>query len=92
MKDAQADAKDDILTIQAVTTSNRLYGNDTLSAFEMAKGSAKSVNVNAVSKAPDYIVNAQERFSAKRKLVLILKSSNAIFERHVKARDTSEIY
>lgn len=63
------------LVYQAVRISNVLYGSDTMSAFEMAKGyTVPIIPGTAPHPVPDEILSAQQNLSAKRKLTLILRS------------------
>lgn len=65
--DPHADAG--LLIVQAVRISNDLYGNDTVSSFELAKGFTRPVfNCPAVSSVPDNVVEAHVNINEKRKL------------------------
>lgn len=85
------DALVELLALQAVAISNDLYGNDTLSAFELAKGFTKPVDRNHVRDVLKDIVDAQLQLSARRKMALILKSKST-FEEHGNVRDMVEVY
>ncbi len=73
--DEDADLK--LLAMQAVTISNDLYGSDTVSSFEMAKGFTKPISeFNEPIPIPEELISAHEELKAKRKLNLILRSHN----------------
>ncbi len=77
---------------KAVSISNDLYGNDTLSAFELAKGFTKPIMNEPIDNLiPDDIIESHEKLQARRKLVLILKS-NAIQELPIHIGDLVEVY
>lgn len=60
---------------QYVAISNELYGSDTVSAFELAKGFTKPVETDSVQRIlPADVRYAHEELKAKRKLNLILRS------------------
>jgi len=64
-----------ILIQQALRISNDLYGNDTMSATELAKGYTRPIgNGNAPKIVPDDIQAAHDQLMAKRKLNVILRS------------------
>lgn len=72
--DAQDNFDGERASYMAVTISNTLYGNDTMSAFELAKGLTKPVlNNPEATVVPDNLVQAQEKLKARRKLAMILK-------------------
>lgn len=66
-----------LLALSAVRISNDLYGSDTLSAFEMAKGYTKPISSDS-SCAPvhEEIIRAHDILVAKRKLNKILPSKS----------------
>lgn len=72
LQDAQHDTNDDILANQTVTNPKKPYGNDTLSASEMANGLTRPARRNAVSQVTDYMADEQQTLSAKEKFALIL--------------------
>lgn len=62
---------------KAVSISNDLYGNETLSSFEIAKGFTKpTIDHPKNNTIPKEIYEAQENLQGLRKLVLILKSKS----------------
>ena len=64
-----------ILALRAVSISNDLYGSDTLSAFELAKGFTKPVAADSeLTPVPADLIYARDQLIAKRKLTLILRS------------------
>lgn len=91
LTNAHPDLPKDLLAQRAVSISNDLYGNDTMSAFELAKGYTKPIDGQNVHKVPDEILDAQLRLAARRKLALILKSK-ATFENVVNVGDMVEVY
>ena len=75
-----------------MSISNDLYGNDTLSAFELAKGFTKPVMSNqALSLVPHDVITAHEQLQARRKLALILKSK-ATKEIPIQVSELVEVY
>lgn len=67
-----------LASYRAITISNDLYGNDTLSAFEMAKGFTKPVMLKTTRVSiPEEVAMAQDKLKASRKLALIHKSKAA---------------
>ena len=70
-------SNDEVLVQQALKISNDLYGNDTCSAFELAKGYTRPVQPGMFPVyIPDELIEAREQIHAKRKLVLILRSKS----------------
>lgn len=66
---------DKVLIYQALRISNDLYGNDVMSASELAKGYTRPVfNGKTPILVPDEIINAHQILKAKRKLTMILRS------------------
>ena len=75
LKHAEPDVSDELHAIRSVRMSNDLYGTDTLSAYEMAKGYTKPVIAGQLPIAvDDELQKAHEELIAKRKLTLILRS------------------
>jgi len=67
-----------ILVNQSLRISNDLYGNDVMSAHELAKGYTRPIeNGNVPRCVPKEVVQAQEDLKAKRKLTLILRSKTS---------------
>ncbi|PXF41606.1 hypothetical protein BWQ96_08672 [Gracilariopsis chorda] len=64
-----------LLIQQSLRICNDLYGNDLLSAYELAKGFTRPViSMAATIIVPDEIVKAHQALVTKRKLTLILRS------------------
>lgn len=61
------------MALRAVSVSNDLYGNYSVSAYEMAKGFTRPMEGNVVMLQQD-ITDAHLNMQARRKLSLILKS------------------
>lgn len=93
LKDAAVDRHNPrYASYKAVSISNDLYGNDTLSAFEMAKGYTKPVMCKtALSEVPDDDIDAHEKLRPRHKLALILKSK-AVKEIPIQVGDLVEVY
>lgn len=65
----------EVAAYQAVTISDALYGNDVMSAFELAKGFTKPVNAkSADSTVPQDFIDARDKLPARRRLALGLRS------------------
>ena len=61
--------------VTAVRISNEMYGTDTLSSFEIAKGYTKPVdNTILPQSTPQELLDAHHELKAKRKLTLMLRS------------------
>lgn len=60
---------------KAVSISNTLYGNNALSAFDMAKGFSKPVD-SVPQTIPEELLEAQKNSTAERKLAAVLKSKS----------------
>lgn len=91
---ADADTNfDSVLAVyRAVAISNGLYGNDVVSAFEMAKGFTKLNNARpADTIILDDVRMAQEQLRARRKLALIFHS-RAVTEVTLSVGDSVEIF
>lgn len=58
LRDSQRDSNDDVLALQAVKISKKLYGNDTISSLEMEKGFTKLVSGSAVSEVSNDVADA----------------------------------
>ena len=81
-----------LLVQQTFRISNSLYGNNLLSAQELAKGYTVPVTPGAMAiSIPKELVEAQQKLQAKRKLTLILKSKS-IMETPVHAGDMVEVF
>ena len=92
LKHASPDTDPKVLAHQAVIVSNDLYGSDTVSAFELAKGFTKPVD----SSVPPFVLrqdllDANESFMNKRRLNLILRS-NVVSPPPIKIGDTVQVY
>ena len=75
LSDHQENTNEGLLIQQAIRISNDLYGNDVLSAHELAKGYTRPIDKKVVpSLIPDELLKAHEVLIAKRKLNLILRS------------------
>jgi len=74
LRSAAPDTDGRLHALQAVRISNDLYGSDTASAFELAKGFSKPiVHHSCPSVLPDDVVRARDVLLAKRKLTLIMR-------------------
>lgn len=72
---ASPEADKTVLALHAVRISNDLYGSDTLSSFEIAKGYTKPINPDETpQKITEELVRARDILSAKRKLTLIMRT------------------
>ena len=77
---------------KSVSISNDLYGNETKSAFELAKSFSKSISGKPIDNIiPDDVRNARDQLRARRKLALILRSK-AVTEEPISIGDLVEIY
>ena len=77
IKSKNADLCEIVAVKQAIHISNDLYGNDTFSAPELAKGFTRPIVPGIRSKiVPKDPVMTREIFMAERKLNLILKSKS----------------
>lgn len=75
-----------------MSISNDLYGNDTMSAFELAKRFTKPVNSKPAELCvPINVIDAREQLQARRKLALIMRSK-ALTEVPVAIGDSVEIF
>ena len=76
LKDAAEPEHDAIkASYKAVSISNELYGNDTMSVFELANGFTKPLDfAKSHTEIPEGIRSAHDKLQAKRKMSLILKS------------------
>ena len=93
LKEADADAFNPILgAYKAVSISNDLYGNDTMSAFELAKGFSCPIAAKPNDTiVPNDISDARDQLKARRKLALILRSK-AVNETPLTVGDMVEVY
>ena len=77
---------------KAVSISNDLNGNDTMSAFELAKGFTKPVcSKPAGCAVPDDVIMAHEKIQARRKLAIMLKSKT-VTEFPIRVGDLVEVF
>ena len=89
---ANPDVPSNVSAIQSIRVSNDLYGNDTVSAFELAKGFSRPVDgKSSVHPIPTEIVEAQIDLKGRRKLNKILRSHTSIYET-VHAGDLVQVY
>lgn len=84
------DSPKDLLAQQVPLIFNGLYGNDTMSAFELAKPYTKPIDGQSVQNS-DGIIGAQLHLATRRKLALILKSK-LTFENLVNIDIMVEVY
>ena len=72
---AEDDCKQSLCVQQAIRISNDLYGNDVLSAQELAKGYSRPLESGVIPKSLSQdLIDAHQTLLAKRKLTLILRS------------------
>ena len=91
-EDAGKDFDSTLAAYKAVSISNDLYGNDTMSAFEMAKGFCNPVAAKPIDTVvPDDVRDARDQLQARRKLALILRSK-AVTEIPLSVGDVVEVY
>lgn len=77
---------------QALRITNDLYGNDVVSATELAKGYTRPIESGVLQRGlPAYIVSAHDTLVAKRKLTKILRSKTTQDE-HVSPGDMVEVF
>lgn len=82
----------EMLVLQALRISNDLYGSDTMSSNELAKGYTRPIlNGKLPIVVPDEIREAHNKLLAKRKLALIMKSK-ATVDMNVRPGDLVEVY
>lgn len=79
------------LALRAVSMSKDLYGNDTMSYFELSTASMQPVDGNLVPAVPDEIIKAELKLSARRSCALILRCK-ATFEEIINVCNMVEIY
>lgn len=93
LKDAAGDRHNArYASYKAVSISNDLYGNNTLGAFEMARGYTKPVMCKtALSAVPDDVIDAHEKLRARRKLAFIL-NLKVVKEIPIQVGDLVEVY
>ncbi|CAN8065041.1 unnamed protein product [Agarophyton chilense] len=81
-----------LLVQQSVRISNDLYGNNLMSAHELAKGYTRPlVSSTSLENIPEDIVHAQQALHAMRRLSLILRSKS-LAELLVSVRDRVEVF
>ena len=81
-----------LLIQQSFRISNELYGNDTLSAYEMEKGYTRPVCPSEIPKpVPKELLEAHDSFIVRRKLSKILKPK-AVTERPVSTGHSVQIF
>lgn len=77
---------------KSVSISNDLYGNDIMSAFELAKGFTNPVaSTPHACIVPDDVREARDKMQARRKLALILRSK-AVQELPISVGDMVEVF
>lgn len=92
LKSADSKTSDSLHAIRSIRISNDLYGSDTLSAFEMAKGYSKPLVANQRPIQVDAELQAaHDELIAKRKLTLIMRS-NTFPSQSFKVGDLVQIY
>ena len=89
---AGADFDPKLAAYKSISISNDLYGNETMSAFELAKGFSKPIAAKPIDNViPDDVRDARDQFQARRKLALILRSK-AVTEVPLSVGDLVEVY
>jgi len=63
-----------IAAIEAIKISNDLYGNDVMSAFEIAKGFSRPIWNQSIKPVDSELIEAHDNLCAKRKMNKILRS------------------
>ena len=95
LKDGQKDQhtpNESLFVQQALRISNNLYGNEVMSAHELAKGYTYPIVIGTSPvPVPDEIVSAQDQLTAKRKLMRIMRSK-AVKDEPVAPVDLVEIF
>lgn len=92
LKSASPSENTGLLTVSAVRISNELYGSDTMSSFELAKGYTKPIDDSFFPQGvSEDIVAAHEELVAKRKLTLLLRSK-ATQNPLIKSGDLVQVY
>jgi len=77
---------------QAIRITNDLYGNDVMSANELAKGYTRPIEAGVSLKSlPEEIVRAHDTLMAKRKLTKILRSKS-VQEEQISSGDMVEVF
>lgn len=74
LKNSSPDSDLVILALRAVVVSNFLYGNFTMSSFELEKVFTRAVTLNQTAAATDKVVDVHLRLQKKQNMVLILRS------------------
>jgi len=88
----ESNIQPEFLVQQSLRISNDLYGNDVVSAYELAKGFTRPIlKGQGIMQIPVEIVDAQETLKAKRKLALIMRSKSTR-DNVVKPGDEVEVY
>lgn len=92
LKNANPDQDNHILVQHVFRVSNVLYGNNKLSAYELAKGHTYPVDSSVQPfKIPEDILKAQKCLQAKRKLTLVL-NSKSVQDKSVQVGDMVEVF
>lgn len=92
LKHASPKPATEALSYQAVTVSNDLYGSDTVSSFEIAKGFTKPIDsTSSRSLVCLDIVDAHEQIISKRRLNMIIRS-NTVSPPAVKPGDMVQVF
>ncbi len=90
--DAPNDLHQSIFINKAVRISNDLYGNDVMSANELAKGYARPIRSgDSPTDIPKDIIDAHDALQARRKLTLVLRSKS-VHETPVQVGDTVQVF
>lgn len=75
LKSASPSSVPGLLAASAVRISNEMYGSETMSSFELAKGYTLPVDANGLPQVtPPELIQARDTLVAKRKLTLMLRS------------------
>jgi len=83
---------DCVLVQRTFRVSNDLYGSDTMSAHELAKGYTRPIGITAhPTYLPSELREAHDKLIAKRKLTLILRSKS-IIEPEISTGDMVEVF
>ena len=91
LKSANQDKSSSLLAQQAIRISNDLYGNDVVSAHELAKGYTRPVQSGSLFHLPDAVSNAHDELIGKRKLNKILRT-HAVVDKNVKEGDLVQVF
>ena len=80
-----------IAAIEAIKISNDLYGNDVMSAFEIAKGFSRPICNQSIKPVDNELIEAHDNLCAKRKMNKILRSHS--YDRNViRTGDLVQVY